>query len=243
MHLLEYTDPPESQLCKKIGFSKSLALRKFVRKCICTCKDIMPSTATICSTATFNLNTAHNRTLSTLTRTVLFSEILSASPPPPAQEAEQPPAAAAEQEEEEDEEHDEGNLPALQVVIVSGGGWGRTHTHNNTLYMKKSACEHRPRRALATSTFAPSARPFVSVVGPLQKWSHHGRDWAGGRCGCGLGRCPSGPMFAYLFPEIVSQMACKWNEYSWVVVYTQLICECVIMFHMEFRTISQLRCA
>ncbi len=60
----------------------------------------------------------------------------------------------------------------------------------------KNARKHGPRRAPPTSTFVPSAHPFVSVVGPLQptsatalsacafvsvvgphlKWSHHGHE-------------------------------------------------------------------
>ncbi len=39
-----------------------------------------------------------------------------------------------------------------------------------------------------------SARMFVSGVGPLQVWSHHGRKQAGGRRGCRCGWWPSGPV-------------------------------------------------
>ncbi len=39
----------------------------------------------------------------------------------------------------------------------------------------------------------------VSMVGPLQVWSHHGHEQAGRRCGCGRGWCSSGPVFATLF--------------------------------------------
>ncbi len=58
----------------------------------------------------------------------------------------------------------------------------------------KCAHGHRPRQALPISTFTPPACPFVSVVGPLQLWSHQGHKWAGRRCRCG--RCPSGTVFA-----------------------------------------------
>ncbi len=44
-----------------------------------------------------------------------------------------------------------------------------------------------------------SARMFVSGVGPLQVWSHHGRKQAGGRRGRRCGRWPSGPMSACPF--------------------------------------------
>ncbi len=42
--------------------------------------------------------------------------------------------------------------------------------------------------------------PFVSMVGPLQVWSHYGHEKVGGQCGCRRGQCPLGPVFAALFP-------------------------------------------
>ncbi len=48
--------------------------------------------------------------------------------------------------------------------------------------IRKSARKHGPRRTPPTSAPAPSARPFVSVVGPHFKRSHHGHERAGEWC-------------------------------------------------------------
>ncbi len=42
-----------------------------------------------------------------------------------------------------------------------------------------------------TSAIALSAHPFVSVVGPLQAWSHYGHKRAGGWHRCGRRQCLS----------------------------------------------------
>ncbi len=72
---------------------------------------------------------------------------------------------------------------AMQLKLVTG----------------QSAREYGPQRALPTFAFAPSACPFVSVVGLLQVRSHHGHQQADGRRRCGRGRCPLGPVFACAF--------------------------------------------
>ncbi len=57
-------------------------------------------------------------------------------------------------------------------------------------YTEKSICGHGHQRVPPSSAFVPSSHLFVSVVGPLQVWSHHGHEWVGGWCGCRCSRCP-----------------------------------------------------
>ncbi len=55
---------------------------------------------------------------------------------------------------------------------------------------------------LPTPAIVPSTHPFVSVVGPLQVWSHHGHrrhKRVGGRREHRRGRCLSGPVFTCTF--------------------------------------------
>ncbi len=57
----------------------------------------------------------------------------------------------------------------------------------------KCARGHRPQRTSPESAFTPSASPFVSKVGTLHVWSHHGHEQVGRRCGCiyiVLSKCP-----------------------------------------------------
>ncbi len=56
----------------------------------------------------------------------------------------------------------------------------------------KCAHGHGPWWAPPKSVFAPLARLFMSMVGPLQVWSHHRHERVGGWHGCKRGRCLSG---------------------------------------------------
>ncbi len=56
-----------------------------------------------------------------------------------------------------------------------------------------------PQRAPPTSALAPSARPFVSVVGPHLKWSTLGHKRLGGQREHGVGGARRGPVSACAF--------------------------------------------
>ncbi len=72
------------------------------------------------------------------------------------------------------------NCKKTVIILWRACSARRSVTHTQILH-RKSSREHGPQRALPTSSFAPSAHPFVSVVGPLQVWSHAPRTRTSGR--------------------------------------------------------------
>ncbi len=91
--------------------------------------------------------------------------------------------------------------------------------HRNALhcvaitFTGKSVREH----GLPTSAPAPSTGPFVSVVGPHLKWSHHRHKRVGGWRECKCGRCPSGPISEYTF------FLCLWMQSLYVPFYSSCV--------------------
>ncbi len=72
------------------------------------------------------------------------------------------------------------------------------------------SCLYNVHRKVRTRTRASTGAThvrvctIVSVVGPLQAWSHHGHERAGGQHGCRRGQCPCSRA---LFPVMSSQIS------------------------------------
>ncbi len=78
----------------------------------------------------------------------------------------------------------------------------KTNSVSHTIDFFLYASQHPQENAhlnTGPDRHCPSARPFVSVVGPLQVWSHHRHEQVGGQRECIRGRCPSSPVFRCAF--------------------------------------------